>query len=1545
MNTNDGYIGFWYNDIPYFIKGDNYYNGYRFYLSDKPLNFNDCKKPISQYFRHNSDINTQLLIHRNGRRHYIKDVKLLDKKSYIVIPNLFSNTSLCKELQPFNDMEINLTSLICSQFSISKSWPELLSSLTTCNNQCTNIGRKIATSLIKIASLRIFADPEQSILELPVNSMDSYMPELRVGKYGMGFFSFLYWLINHPKRILYIYSWFQEGERYCGYCGKVYYNEKNGLMLKLEILETAVTQTGTLMYLDVSGDPFDIDIIVNFNEQMKKLKYTSDVKLYCESSIMKNTYTLSDLNKVNTFPALRSILQKLNIENTFEQIKPQYKKKFAMKNAIVKKEYTEKSLPPDTQIFLDSPIFNNATSHFDIYVILSQNKIIVEDYAKGISINVLLGSLFVPSISTKTIRNAIQLPNSWKAHNGQSYGFVILVSKIAVVSIPGLQDKTGVLIDMPPITQLPVSRDDIILNEVTQKYFIDNLLEVFELGKKNRNVSDIQHYCNLYIHYTSNNLNRQSVQSVLGTFFQNNIQYLITKNIFDGLSKIDKLCIESETMSIMNVEERLNQELKTDNNIWYGKKVVTIKQTSVQIEAFGMSSLIFVSEEYQKNNNWPIFGAQAFPNLNLAPVKVVYGTEKNDMYKGMIPKEIIGTENINLYMSVLAIYDGLSVYFKMHDDVYTFNKKTYQSIIAYFTIDEWKEISYAFLAKFAFFKGNKTYGGSMYNLYVGGNAVYSLHSQHFNKKFNSYRLQGAMLSIGTIQEENETTISISTPLVPDRIATNYFPNNEFVVQQKIHNFILEKSVSLIDYTICCVAFYKFMINSQIRYLGVKTKEINIDTIINFVGYLLLKIQQLNYTYEDLADLYKFYLQLPAYINKLTDECKEWWKIITNQQDYKIPIIPSKIYSQWTTFYSSQLLNYIFSNEPNINNLNETFSQVNKYDNKSKLQILEIAINEGTTKDFISAILTELTQNSVDAIRSTNPPVRNINITYTNTEDNTFTISVQDSVGMTPQAFLYIGIPFLSTKTPSELVTGEMGSGFFNVYRESSLVIIDTQYDGINYISYDIPIEENGRIVDIKRHIQISPKQDSKGTKIIIKSNKLDDKKRAEYLGLARYTSEKILAQISAFDDLKVNINGIYTPIVKKLMFTIGYFDIYFSENEYPSYIFTKSIPFSPLNNFYADYSAEINSYIENGIMVNIRSGGYTPIQSRTRINMPKEVKKQFEIVLNYIVFVKLMYDLVKNIAGPINNLQWIYQNLYSRGSAGQLKRQEWSVINGVDYKKDNGGLFFNYLNFNLLEDLIYSDRNTLVNLTNKAIDIISDRSLDESAEIRKNFNKELNTFNFSKFPEVEYLGKTLVTTWIKYKNYKPPKEQKQTILQSEEEEEVEELIIDLYVQIWIKLFIKFAIESNINGWNKNTVKNVKVVNNSRKKDNPGYFIDSSKIIYINTIMWTENEKLELINNVRRVKSEFDFQNVNSNRWKQYFSFRFPATVLCHELEHARRGTSHDNGHHDSINTVLWKDDVIRERSFDESSNDVFSKVISRGFYKDLLQEYKKAKLI
>ena len=102
---------------------------------------------------------------------------------------------------------------------------------------CTNVGQRISKSLIRVAATRIFADPTQSILELPVNSIDSYR-ELNktsqlgsVGKFGLGFFSILYWVVDNPSRYLIIESRYLDevtGE-FCAWNARILYDSTNNL--------------------------------------------------------------------------------------------------------------------------------------------------------------------------------------------------------------------------------------------------------------------------------------------------------------------------------------------------------------------------------------------------------------------------------------------------------------------------------------------------------------------------------------------------------------------------------------------------------------------------------------------------------------------------------------------------------------------------------------------------------------------------------------------------------------------------------------------------------------------------------------------------------------------------------------------------------------------------------------------------------------------------------------------------------------------------------------------------------------------------------------------------------------------------------------------------------------------------------------------------------------------------------------------------------------------------------------------------------------------
>jgi hypothetical protein len=1037
-------------------------------------------------------------------------------------------------------------------------------------------------------------------------------------------------------------------------------------------------------------------------------------------------------------------------------------------------------------------------------------------------------------------------------------------------------------------------------------------------------------------------------------------------------------------MSIPDVEERLIKELKTQVDIWYGKRVVTKPSSYPIISTNNFSSLIFVSKQYQLQKDWAKNGAQAFPNLNLAPITTNYGEEKAKKYEDLIPEIIKNSNYSNLYISVISIYDGLNVYFKFSNENF---KNLYNSIIESFSIVEWREISYSLLSKLSSFKGNQTYGGEQYTLNILNHkytkSKFNIESIYL-QKFNNYRTLSSIIIIESIYEKDNTILYFKNDAFPD-IIKNIISE---LFSDIIHEKIVEYSDTVVDYTIFSIAFRKAILK---LYPGRKIKfKPDQDQFNGLIKSFLIKIQDLKYSRDYLLNIYQWLginfindAILPPYIDKVTDEICEWWTIISKQTEpFNYKPLSLKDNYQWINFKTSQLISYLFINDAPFTQsvkpvqstrsrsesrpkgesntlrkkesitkekLQETFVLASKYQTKTKFQITEIAINEGTTKDFISASLIELVQNSVDAIRSTNAIIRDIYITYANT-DNTFTIMVEDFVGMPPQAFLYIGIPFLSTKKPSELVTGEMGSGFFNVYRESSLVTIDSKYEGIYYNSYDIPIidKTSARVIDIDRNVTIfespKPKLKNNGTKIMIRSKELNEIEISEYLGLARYTAERILSQVAAFNDIRIFNNGISHEIHKKLMFTIGYFDVYFYEKKsisLPSYIFTKGIPFTPLSNFYTEYGTYIRSEIENGILINIRHGGYTPVQSRTRLNIPDEAKKQFEILLNYIIFVKSMYLVLKDF----NRWAWIYPSFKSKAYASQLNQTQLSVKTLLKEIHN----YFMYTNFDLLQNLEYNEKNTIVYHTNQIIKFVKDEKI--TSDLLEKLRTEINKWNLSEFPEVKSLGIEILLAWTKNKNSNA-KEEKTGKTTGEKKEKERDILPDEpdnlmgpYIRLWLETFCNKAILLKIHGWNKDTVKKINVLKSDENEYASGWFNSNDNSITINTIKWKNSDKETFINSIKNVKTDTDFQTIGG-KYTEYFSFRYPSTTGPHELEHARRHGSHDSaGSHDFTRLSLWTGDISIERTFDQSANTIFSRVLGDGFYESLLLNYKKSNLI
>lgn len=195
MNRIDIETGFWVSSAPYyFTETKTVKTSKRNYLRsfDEFDDIKKCSNPlINNYFSVSASKTKKQAKFLEGRNYY--DKKVLFKTPFEVIIPQNNPNPLSLELEKYKDKYFSLFSLICSQMANfgNAKWLDILNILKNCPlvevcDPCTDIGAKIAKSLIKIASLRIFADPEQSIMELPVNSLDAYTPESKIGKFGDG---------------------------------------------------------------------------------------------------------------------------------------------------------------------------------------------------------------------------------------------------------------------------------------------------------------------------------------------------------------------------------------------------------------------------------------------------------------------------------------------------------------------------------------------------------------------------------------------------------------------------------------------------------------------------------------------------------------------------------------------------------------------------------------------------------------------------------------------------------------------------------------------------------------------------------------------------------------------------------------------------------------------------------------------------------------------------------------------------------------------------------------------------------------------------------------------------------------------------------------------------------------------------------------------------------------------------------------------------------------------------------------------------------------
>ena len=360
---------------------------------------------------------------------------------------------------------------------------------------------------------------------------------------------------------------------------------------------------------------------------------------------------------------------------------------------------------------------------------------------------------------------------------------------------------------------------------------------------------------------------------------------------------------------------------------------------------------------------------------------------------------------------------------------------------------------------------------------------------------------------------------------------------------------------------------------------------------------------------------------------------------------------------YSTFSQSQLVHYVVTHDVDPSNA-VLFQDVEAWEpselEEFRLPVTEIAVNEGSTKAFENSVVTETIQNSLDAIRS-HAHVR-AEVRCEVGEDEQFYIyKISDFVGMSPENLLSLMIPFLSSKeVGGQLTTGEMGSGFFNVYRESELVFIDSTLHGRRTLIVDEPVVEHGRVVDLVRRVQVLHIEDSgrRQTDIYVCISKTEG---FQLSGFSMFI-KNVLCFIP---DVPIYLNNelIHVPTVPLLESEL-FLATHIGKPDMQSYVLTKGVPFSPLYEFIKTSglfqfpsSEYLASEFQTGILVQLKHNVFTPVQTRARISLLPEVVKPLKQFLLDALYVSL---LTKISEGSILNVNYYLPNFTSPAALVQL---------------------------------------------------------------------------------------------------------------------------------------------------------------------------------------------------------------------------------------------------------------------------------------------------
>lgn len=514
-------------------------------------------------------------------------------------------------------------------------------------------------------------------------------------------------------------------------------------------------------------------------------------------------------------------------------------------------------------------------------------------------------------------------------------------------------------------------------------------------------------------------------------------------------------------------------------------------------------------------------------------------------------------------------------------------------------------------------------------------------------------------------------------LIPNNIINNLDQDiNEHIF--KLNNKLREKYIfkpelyltvflHVILYSFKNKKFIKSFVASELINSDLITKllnESNLDKIVNFL--ILLKSDDIEQylqdiskitlydfrkveleeikTYYDTLQNNKLFILINNFINLILDENKNL-KVIEINTNPDVVNLNKKI-------KLSNLIKLLYTH--NVDNFENLLKLKDDVTSKFNLQLITLAINSGSPNQVERSVCIELLQNSIDATNSKHnfrDWTKNINYNCENITSydlNQFNIDIEigyqkdgtnyniiyinrDYVGFNSlNNLISLSIPYFSEKTLNS--TGKMGNGFFNSYRNSVNVKIRSKSNTVNFLIDDTPLDNEGKtgtnklVEDLNKDIIIfNVEPISKPyTDIIVTYKSQNISMFNNIISLLYSEAKNILTSIPLFN---IKLNDLNINNKNKLIYSSENIKVYVKNDiNTVSYVLTDNVPYQTLEMFLLkqDIRTKINKFLFSGIIIDINSRKFKPVQSRIDAIVDKDVIEEIKRELSNINFINLL---------------------------------------------------------------------------------------------------------------------------------------------------------------------------------------------------------------------------------------------------------------------------------------------------------------------------------